>query len=212
MWCGGRPGRIEVKVLRIGVFGGTFDPPHVGHLLAAVDAFEALSLDKLIFVPASLQPLKSAAPASASAEDRLEMVRCAVGDDLRFEVSEVEIQRGGLSYTVDTLEALAGENPGATFFLILGMDAFSGLDRWKSPDRIRELATIAVLSREETGREAEISSMEGVTLVGMRRIDVSSSEVRGRLRDGKAIKGFVTESVERYITTADLYRSEPSAE
>lgn len=155
-----------------------------------------------------MQPLKSAAPANASAEDRLQMVRCAVGDDPRFEVSEVEIQRGGLSYTVDTLEALAEENPGATFFLILGMDAFSGLDRWKSPERIRELAMIAVLSREETGREAEISSMEGVTLVGMRRIDVSSSEVRGRLRDGKAIKGFVTESVERYIATADLYRSE----
>lgn len=198
--------------MRIGVFGGTFDPPHVGHLLAAVDAFEALSLDKLIFVPAALQPLKSSAPASAPAQDRLEMVRCAVGDDPRFEVSAVEIQRGGLSYTVDTLEALAVEHPGATFFLILGMDAFSALDRWKSPDRIRELATIAVLSREETGREAEIGSMEGVTLVGMRRIDVSSSEVRGRLRDGKAIRGFVTESVERYIATADLYRSEPGRE
>lgn len=181
-------------------------------MLAAVDAFEALSLDKLIFVPAALQPLKSSAPVNASAEDRLEMVRCAVRDDPRFEVSAVEIQRGGLSYTVDTLEALSGENPDATFFLILGMDAFSAIERWKSPDRIRELATIAVLSREETGREAEVGSMIGVTLVGMRRIDVSSSEVRGRLRDGKAIRGFVTESVERYIATADLYRSEPSRE
>ncbi len=140
------------------------------------------------------------------------MVRCTVGDDPRFEVSAVEIERGGLSYTVDTLEALTAEHPGATLFLILGMDAFSALDRWKSPDRVRELATVAVLSREETGREAEISSMEGVTLVGMRRIDVSSSEVRGRLRDGKAIRGFVTESVERYIATAGLYRSEPDRE
>ena len=171
-----------------------------------------MSLDKLIFVPAALQPLKSSAPASAPAQDRLAMVRCTVGDDPRFEVSEVEIQRGGLSYTVDTLEALAGEHPDASFFLILGMDAFSALGRWKSPDRIRELATIAVLSREETGREGEIGSMEGVTLVGMRRIDVSSSEVRGRLRDGKAIRGFVTESVERYIATADLYSSEPGRE
>jgi nicotinate-nucleotide adenylyltransferase len=195
--------------LRIGVFGGTFDPPHVGHLLAAVDAFEALSLDKLLFVPAALQPLKSSAPASAPAEDRLEMVRCTVGDDPRFEVSAVEIQRGGLSYTVDTLEALAVQHPGAALFLILGMDAFSALDRWKSPERIRELATIAVLSREKTGREAEIGAMKGVTLVGMRRIDVSSSEIRGRLRDGKSIRGFVTESVERYIATADLYRSDP---
>lgn len=198
--------------MRIGVFGGTFDPPHVGHLLAAGDAFDALSLDKLIFVPVALQPLKSSAPASAPAADRLEMVRCTVGDDRRFEVSAVEIERGGLSYTVDTLEALAAQNPGATFFLILGMDAYSALDRWKSPDRIRELATIAVLSREETGREAEIGSIAGVTLLGTRRIDVSSSEVRGRLRDGKPIRGFVTESVERYLATADLYRSERGRE
>ena len=192
--------------MRIGVFGGTFDPPHVGHLLAAVDAFEALSLDKLIFMPAALQPLKLAAPASAPARDRLEMVRCAVGDDQRFEVSAAEIERGGLSYTVDTLEALGAENPGATLFLILGIDAFRGLDRWKSPERVRELAQVAVLSREETGLEAEIDSLGGVTVIGMRRIDVSSSEIRGRLRDGKAIKGFVTESVERYIATAGLYR------
>jgi len=194
--------------LRIGVFGGTFDPPHVGHLLAAVDAFEALSLDKLIFVPAAAQPLKSMAPASASARDRLEMVRCAVGDDARFEVSAVEIERGGLSYTVDTLEALALDRPGAAFFLILGMDAFRTFDRWKSPDRVRELATVAVLSREDSGREADTASMEGVTLIGMRRMDISSSEIRGRLRDGKPVRGFVTESVERYIATADLYRSE----
>jgi nicotinate-nucleotide adenylyltransferase len=194
--------------LRIGVFGGTFDPPHVGHLLAAVDAFEALSLDKLIFVPTAAQPLKLVAPASAPARDRLEMVRCAIGDDPRFEVSAVEIERGGLSYTVDTLEALALERPGAAFFLVLGMDAFGTLDQWKSPDRVRELATVAVLSREETGREADAASMQGVTLIGMRRMDVSSSEIRGRLRDGRPIRGFVTESVERYIATANLYRSE----
>ncbi len=178
-------------------------------MLAAVDAFEALSLDKLIFVPVASQPLKAGAPASAPARDRLEMVRCAIGDDPRFEVSAVEIERGGLSYTVDTLEALALEQPGATFFLILGMDAFGTLARWKSPERVKELATVAVLSRAETGREAEIGSMDGVTLIGMRRIDVSSSEIRGRIRDRQAIRGFVAESVENYIATADLYRPEP---
>jgi nicotinate-nucleotide adenylyltransferase len=195
--------------LRIGVFGGTFDPPHVGHLLAAVDAYEALSLDKLIFVPAAAQPLKSTVPASASPRDRLEMMRCVVGDDPRFEVSSVEIERGGLSYTVDTLEALSLERPGATFFLILGMDALRTFARWKSPDRIRELATLAVLSREETGRGTELVIMKDVVRIGLRRLDVSSSEIRQRVRDGKPIRGFVTESVESYIATADLYRSEP---
>lgn len=197
--------------MRIGVFGGTFDPPHVGHFLAAVDAFEALSLDKLIFMPAASQPLKANAPAAAPARDRLEMVRRAIGDDARFEVSASEIERGGLSYTVDTLEALAREHPEATVFLILGMDAFGTLDRWKSPERVKEMATLAVLSRAQSGREAEIGSMDGVTLIGMRRIDVSSSEIRGRIRDGLAIRGFVAESVENYIATADLYRPEPGS-
>lgn len=88
------------------------------------------------------------------------------------------------------------------------MDSFGTLDRWKSPERVKELATVAVLSRAEAGREAEIGSMDGVTLIGMRRIDVSSSEIRGRIRDGQAIRGFVAESVENYIATADLYRPE----
>lgn len=194
--------------MRLGILGGTFDPPHVGHLLLAVDAYEALALDKLIFVPAAAQPLKAAAPASASPGDRLAMVKLAVGDDPRFEVSEVEIRRGGLSYTVETLETLAAENPGAELVLILGMDALAALDRWKSPARIRELARLAVLTRHEGGPSEAGIGGAGVTVVGTRRLDVSSSEIRQRLREGKPIRGFVAESVERYISTANLYRSE----
>jgi len=200
--------------LRIGVLGGTFDPPHVGHLLAAVDAYEALSLDKLIFVPAATQPLKTAAPAVASAGDRLEMVRRAVGDDPRFEVSEVEIGRAGLSYTVETLETLTRENPGAELVLIIGMDALATFKRWKSPERIRELARLAVLTRESVDqgqRRLPVDSDGGPTLVGTRRIDVSSSEIRRRVREGKSIRGFVAESVETYISAANLYRSAADA-
>jgi nicotinate-nucleotide adenylyltransferase len=194
--------------LRIGVLGGTFDPPHVGHFLAAVDAFEALSLDKLIFVPAAAQPLKTDAPALASAQDRLEMVRRAVGADLRFEVSEAEIARGELSYTVDTLEVLARERPGAELVFILGMDALSSFDQWKSPDRILELASLAVLARSgDHGLSADVGG--GVTVVGTRRIDVSSSEIRKRIADGKSIRGFVAESVEAYISAENLYRVAP---
>jgi nicotinate-nucleotide adenylyltransferase len=194
--------------LRIGVLGGTFDPPHVGHFLAAVDAFDALSLDKLIFVPASAQPLKTGTPALASAEDRLEMVRRAVGDDTRFEVSDAEIARGGLSYTVDTLEALERERPGAELVLILGMDALSSFDQWKSPERILELASLAVLARSgDHGLSGEAG--RGVTAVGTRRIDVSSSEIRQRIAGGKSIRGFVAESVEAYISAENLYRLAP---
>jgi nicotinate-nucleotide adenylyltransferase len=192
--------------LRIGVFGGTFDPPHVGHMLAAVDACEALSLDKLIVVPAASQPLKSDSPALASAGDRLEMVKRAVGEDKRFEVSAMEIERGGLSYTVDTLETLARENPGAELVLIVGMDAIVAFDKWKSPDRILELASVAVLARSGDHRMAAAVGA-GVTMVGTRRVDVSSSEIRQRIAEGKSIHGFVAESVETYIASENLYRS-----
>jgi len=193
--------------LRVGVFGGSFDPPHVGHLLAAVDAFEALSLDRLIFVPAATQPLKSATPAAASSRDRLEMVRLMAADDPRFEVSEVEIDRGGLSYMVDTLEGLAGE--GSELFLILGMDAMATFDRWKLPARIRELATLAVLTRDDGVGDRPLEPAHGMVAIGTRRLDVSSSEIRKRLHQGKPIRGFVAESVERYITAANLYASAP---
>jgi len=200
-------GNLEVRSLRVGVFGGSFDPPHVGHLLAAVDASEALALDKLVFVPAANQPLKVATPAIAPARDRVEMVRRMVGDDPRFEVSEVEIDRGGLSYMVDTLEGL---HSGQTeLFLILGMDAMATFDKWKSPERIRELATLAVLMRDDGGAGAALKAGDGMIAVNTRRLDVSSSEVRERLRQGKSIRGFVAESVERYISAANLYASAP---
>lgn len=179
----------------------------MGHLLAAVDAFEALSLDRLIFVPAATQPLKSATPAIASSRDRLEMVRRMVADDPRFEVSEVEIDRGGLSYMVDTLEGLTAER--SELFLILGMDAIATFDRWKSPARIRELATLAVLTRDDGIEDGQLEIGEGLVVIGTRRLDVSSSEIRERLRQGNPIRGFVAESVERYISTANLYASAP---
>jgi len=192
--------------LRIGVFGGTFDPPHVGHTLAAVDACEALSLDKLIVVPAASQPLKSGSPALASARDRLEMVKRAMGDDKRFEVSAVEIERGGLSYTVETLETLARENPGAELVLIVGMDTLATIDKWKNPDRIFQLAKLGVLARSD---DHGVAASGDVSVFMTRRIDVSSSEIRQRIADGKSIHGFVAESVEAYIASANLYRSAP---
>lgn len=123
--------------------------------------------------------------------------------DARFEVSAVEIERGGLSYTVDTLETLVAERPGAELILLLGADAIGELDRWKRPQRIRELARLVALGR---GDEAG-SLPEDVQRVTTRRIDVSSTEIRSRVAAGKPIRGFVAESVERFISTAKLYAS-----
>jgi nicotinate-nucleotide adenylyltransferase len=192
--------------VRIGVFGGTFDPPHVGHLLLATDARELLRLDILTFVPAATQPFKVNSPPVASPQDRLEMVRLAVADDADYRVDDTEIGRKGLSFTVDTLEHLSKKNPGAKLFLLLGEDTLAGVDQWRNPDRIRELATLAVMRR--SGREAAPVApfAAGVMEVSARRVDVSSTEIRERLRAGKSIKGFVPESVERFIEARGLYR------
>jgi nicotinate-nucleotide adenylyltransferase len=188
--------------LRIGVLGGSFNPPHNGHLIIASDAFESLSLDLLYIVPAAANPLKSHDPEGATPDQRLEMVRLTFGGDARFEVSAVEIERGGLSFTVDTLETLARQHPGAELVLLLGIDSLKTMDRWRQPDRIRELATLAALARGE----AEGGLPDGVRMVTTRRVDVSSTEIRGRLAEGRPVKGFVAESVERYISAAELYR------
>jgi nicotinate-nucleotide adenylyltransferase len=192
--------------LRLGVLGGSFNPPHIGHLLIASDAFEALALDRLIVMPAFTNPLKVIDAGAPSASQRLEMTRLAFDGDSRFEVSSMEIDRGGLSYTVETLESLADRNPGAEMILLLGRDSVRSFDRWKRLERIRELARLALLTR---GGE-DVAPPEGVGTVTTRRIDVSSTEIRERLAAGKSIRGFVVASVERYIFTAKLYSSHAS--
>ncbi|HEY3133626.1 MAG TPA: nicotinate-nucleotide adenylyltransferase [Gemmatimonadaceae bacterium] len=192
--------------MRIGVFGGTFDPPHVGHLLLAADARDALNLNRLIFVPAASQPLKVDTPAIASAQDRLEMLRLIVADDANYQVDEAEIDRKGLSFTVDTLEHLSTRYPGAQLFLLLGQDTLQTFGKWKNPERIRQLATLAVMQRSGRKGSRADNTAEGVITVSTRRVDVSSTEIRERLRSGKSIKGFVPESVERFIDARGLYR------
>lgn len=190
--------------MRLGVFGGSFNPPHIGHVLLGVDAIETLGLDRLIVVPANANPLKGPDPGGASRIQRLQMTQLAFANDPRFEVSDMEIERGGLSYTVDTLEALAGKYAGAELVLVLGLDSVATFDRWVRPDRILELARLAVLTR---GTEEKSKLPSGATVVTARRVDVSSSEIRRRVADGKSIKGFVADPVEQFILAAQLYTS-----
>lgn len=190
--------------MRLGIFGGSFDPPHVGHLLVAVDALEKLELDRLIFVPAAVQPLK-AGRETASPSDRLEMVRLLVGPDDRLAVDPIEIGRAGLSYTVDTLEIFARQHPEADRFLLVGADALQSFGAWRQPERILALARLVVLRRPGTSSENE-SIPAGATTLVTRLVDVSSTEVRERARAGKPIRGFVPESVAKFIEAKRLYR------
>jgi nicotinate-nucleotide adenylyltransferase len=186
--------------VRVGLFGGTFDPPHLGHLLAASDACEALELDRLVFVPNSVQPLKSALPA-ASAQDRLEMVRRLCQDDARFGVDPIEVERGGLSYTVDTLRAYRDRHPGAALFLLVGADVLESLPAWRDTATVLELAQLIVLTR---GAMPAGVSGAGRALA-TRQVEMSSTEIRARVRAGLSIKGFVPDSVAAYIVDRRLY-------
>lgn len=205
--------------MRIGLFGGTFDPPHVGHLLAASDAFDALALDRLVFIPNARQPLKDLAR-QASPADRLQMTSLAVGGDDRFAVDGCEVRRGGASYTVDTLETWATAAPGDERYLLVGADAGATFAQWRSPSRIAQLSHIAILCRagRDAGEDASaaLAAVQGVVGAGgtaaravpTRRVDVSSTEVRRRVREGRAIRGFVTEAVARFIEDRGLYRED----
>ncbi len=184
---------------RVGVFGGTFDPPHRGHVEVVGDAAEALALDEVLWIPAARSPHKPDAPLTDAAL-RAEMVECATSDHDRFTVDLLELERPGLSYTVDTLEALAERHPTDKLFLLVGGDQYRAFDRWKDPSRIRALATVIVMEREGEGG-AHFPDVE----VSIRRVDVSSSEVRERVRDGRSISGLVPPCVEERIAAHGLY-------
>ncbi|HEY0778180.1 MAG TPA: nicotinate (nicotinamide) nucleotide adenylyltransferase [Gemmatirosa sp.] len=197
---------------RVGIFGGSFDPPHVGHLLAASDAIETLALDRLLFIPAATQPLKHPARRPASAALRVAMVEALVGDDPRFAVDALEIDRGGLSYTVNTLEHLAARWPDAHRTLLVGADVLGTFDRWRDPLRVRALATLVVLVRAVDAAGfvpvAVPPDFPGgpPRLLSTRRIDLSSTEVRDRVAAGRSVRGFVPDGVAAIIRDAGLYQ------
>lgn len=182
--------------MRKGVFGGTFDPVHMGHLVIAEAAAEAYALDRVLFVPCARPPHKSA-DGLAPAEDRLEMVRMAIEANPRFEVCDIEVRRGGVSYTVETLEALHQGDPDAELWLILGADMAATMPSWRSIERVRELARPCVASRE------------GYEGGGFRppTIGISSSDIRGRIASGRSIRYLVPDPVRRYIEDRGLYRT-----
>jgi len=192
--------------VRLGIFGGSFDPPHVGHLLVAEDACDALELDRLVFVPAATQPLKVGRVA-ADATQRLAMVRLMAEGNPRFEVSSAEVDRSGLSFTVETLTHFAAEYPGAERFFLVGADVLASFARWREPARVLELATLVVLQRVDAATQLpEGLNAAAMKHVATRRVDVSSTEVRERARQGRSIRGFVTDNVAAYIASNGLYR------
>lgn len=199
------------RIGRIGVFGGTFDPPHVGHLIVAQDVVEALRLDRLLLVPVAEPPHKPGrTPASADARAR--MLEAAVAGDPRMEVSRVEIDRGGPSYTVDTLRWLRGRHPEDEIHLVVGVDQLRGFARWREPEEVARLARLVVLSREGVDPARVAAGVDvSYRTVPVTRVDVSSSDVRGRIREGRSVRYQVPEAVRRIIEEEQLYRQGETA-
>ena len=196
--------------VKLGVLGGTFDPLHYGHLALARTAVEHYRLSRLVIVPAGKPWQKSEWRISAASE-RLEMVKLAVASQQGFEVSSLEVNRCGPSYTVNTLIALAGLYPGAEFLLVLGADVLANFLHWYRPRRILELAQI-VAARRPTfeGMEAldDVATQLGSRLswLPMPPIDISSTDIRRRVVAGRTIKGLVPPAVEEFIRHHSLYK------
>ena len=195
---------------RIGILGGTFSPPHVGHLACAEAALSQLGLDRLLLMPVALPPHKDAGE-DPGPEHRLAMCRLAAAGDERIEVSELEVDRGGPSYTVDTLRALHEASPQDELTFVAGGDMAASLPGWRQPEEVLRLARFAVAEREGAGRaevERALAGLDGrdrVVFFDMPRIDVSSSAIREGIAAGRPVRDLVPDAVARYIEQHGLY-------
>lgn len=193
--------------MRVGILGGSFDPPHIGHLLVGQDVSDTLTLDTLLIVPAGSQPLKP--DCQTPAAQRLRMAQLCFADLPKAVIDSVEVDRGGLSYMVDTVETLHARWPAAELLLLVGQDVVATLPRWKDTARLFSMVQLVVLQRHlvvERDATDNVGSLPtGAVTVATRRVDVSSTEVRGRVRDGRSLAGFVTSAVASYIGSTGLY-------
>ena len=193
------------RVKRIGIFGGSFDPPHIGHLIIAEVARQKLRLEKVVFVPAYVPPHKKGKHA-ATASDRFRMTKLAVRMNPHFSVSDLEIRRKGISYTVDTVRSFKRRYPASELFLIIGGDSLRQFWTWRSPQEILSLASLAVYSRQGYRRHSRTKSHTRVHYVAGPLLEISSTEIRNRIGKDRSIQYLVPDRVRAFITRRKLYR------
>ena len=192
--------------MKLGIFGGTFDPVHHGHLIVAEYVRETVGLDRILFIPTMISPHKQDADITA-AIDRFAMLREAVGANPFFEASDLEIERGGVSYTVDTLRILMESHRPADLYLLIGADNLRDFGSWKDPEEIVKRARLIVMNRPGfTAGEADRPLPEDAIQCVVPSIDISATEIRRRVEQGLPISYLVPLSVERYIAQHRLYR------
>jgi nicotinate-nucleotide adenylyltransferase len=196
---------------RLAIFGGTFDPIHIGHLAIAEDARWALGVDQVLFVPAAQQPLKQGQTPGATAEQRLHMVELAIADNPHFAVSDAEVQRGGMSYTVDTVAEIRETLPEAELFFVLGADALVLLPRWHQIEHLITLCHFAVLRRPgvtlavDELMEILPTLRDRVSIIDGPLLTISATEVRQRVRTKQPVRYHLPHTVWQYIEQHGLY-------
>lgn len=203
------------QLMRIGIFGGSFDPVHYGHLILAEICRECCQLDEVRLVPAAIPPHKQGDDRAPN-EQRLDMLNLAIGGNPAVVAWDAELQRGGVSYTVDTLQALRDERPDDELFFLMGADSLFDVPNWRKPEKICELATLAVVNRPGS-KPVDFQILSGVTSAAriqtfeqnqleMPLVDISSSDIRARVAGGRTIRYQTPRAVEQYIATAGLYQ------
>ncbi|MFO7323141.1 MAG: nicotinate-nucleotide adenylyltransferase [Chloroflexota bacterium] len=196
---------------RVGILGGTFDPPHIGHLVLADCAIESLKLDHLLFVPAADPPHKRSST-RLPIEHRLPMLERALAADSRFEISRVDIDRPGPHYTVDTVEIIQNQYPDCELFFVMGSDSLRDIITWHRPDLLIERVRLAVMQRPTASIEPGIHASvlprleQRVVIIDAPRLEISSTEIVERLRQGKTVRYLVPQPVLDYIEMYGVYR------
>jgi nicotinate-nucleotide adenylyltransferase len=196
--------------LRVGILGGAFNPPHIGHLVCAQEALVQLELERVVFMPVGEAPHREIED-DPGPEARLELVELAIADDARFTVSRLEIDRTGPSYTADTLRQLREEAPDDELFLVLGGDQAAALQSWREPEAVLSLATVAVVERTNWSRNAigikvgRLAGAKRIRYLDMPVMQVSSSAIRRRVAEGRPIRYLVPDKVVSYIEAHGLY-------
>ena len=185
---------------KIGIYGGSFDPVHHGHLILAREAMESLGLDRMVFVPAGISPHKLDRP-PVSPEIRLEMVEAAIAGEEKFLCDDCEVQRDGPSFAIDTVRMMMARHPGAEMFFLLGEDNLATLHTWKDIETLRSLVRFVVLARGDGVGEPDFDFIE-------RCVDISSTDIRNRIASGASVRYLVPESVCSLISRHRLYRND----
>ncbi len=211
----GTPPNIEACRMRIGVFGGSFDPVHIGHLWIAEAAFESLELTEIRWIPAAMSPLKPRGPTASDAQ-RLEMLKLAISGCEGYVVDDREIRRGEISYTVDTMEELHQEYPQAEIVMILGSDSLATIRQWRDANRLLNLALPAVVQRGGD-EQMDFSVLDGLVaedrleairsaVIPMPLIEISSRDMRSRVAEGRSIRFRTPRAVEALINAERVYQ------